>query len=134
MSNFIKKKIDVYSNISFKRAAHIKTKIAITASSSVSRSILPTRAEWLIHTHSLSSLHMIYPEDAFDGYDPFFQQVRIIVMSSGEVQSTRAKKFWCNANRIWEAGRPQAGINALKKPPIQVPHSFCTKLGKPKFT
>ena len=48
-------------------------KAVVTASSGINRKIFPTRAEYLIHMpHSLASLHKIYPDGSFDGYDILF--------------------------------------------------------------
>ena len=116
--------IDVHSNISFKRAANIKTKIVITASSSVSRSILPTRAEWLIHMpHSLSSLHMIYPEDAFDGYDLIFSAGPHHCDEFREITKARGlKNFGTVPIGYGKLDVLRQELAAKKKPPIQVPH------------
>ena len=58
---------------SFKKSARYKCKLCITASSGINRNIYKTNAVKLIHMpHSLSSLHMIYPEDAFWGFDEIF--------------------------------------------------------------
>ena len=58
---------------SFKKSARYKCKLCITASSGINRNIYKTNAVKLIHMpHSLSSLHMIYPEDAFWGFDEVF--------------------------------------------------------------
>ncbi|MBN8543783.1 MAG: CDP-glycerol glycerophosphotransferase family protein [Alphaproteobacteria bacterium] len=55
---------------SFAAAAKVPTEIAVTASSGLERNIFPTRAKYFVHMpHSIVSLHMIYPDDAFDGYD-----------------------------------------------------------------
>ncbi len=57
-------------NTSFAVAAKIPTQIAVTASSGLERNIFPTSAKYFVHMpHSIVSLHMIYPADAFDGYD-----------------------------------------------------------------
>lgn len=59
--------------LSFEEAAALKSEMVITASSGIDRTLLPTSAPHLIHMpHSLASLHMIYPEDAFRGYDALF--------------------------------------------------------------
>ena len=56
--------------ISLSAAARISCEIVVTASSGLNREIFPTRANKLVHMpHSLASLHMIYPEGTFDGYD-----------------------------------------------------------------
>ena len=48
-------------------------KILVTASSGIQRTWMPVEAKYRIHMpHSLASLHMIYPEDAFDGYNVIF--------------------------------------------------------------
>lgn len=65
--------IKVVCGISLGAAAHRRCELAITASSGLNRMIFPTRARKFIHMpHSLASLHMIYPADAFDGYDIMF--------------------------------------------------------------
>lgn len=62
-----------FSGLSFAQAASIGCEIAVTASSGLDRDIFPTSARWFVHMpHSLASLHMIYPEDAFYGYDVLF--------------------------------------------------------------
>lgn len=58
---------------SLKQAAKVAARFVVTASSGIDRKLYPTKASALIHMpHSLASLHMIYPEDAFDGYDILF--------------------------------------------------------------
>lgn len=59
--------------LTFRAAARIKCRIAVTASSGLDREIFPTRAPLFVHMpHSLASLHMVYPDGAFDGYDILF--------------------------------------------------------------
>jgi len=42
----------------------------VAASSGLERNLLPEACRWIVHMpHSLASLHMIYPPDAFDAYD-----------------------------------------------------------------
>jgi hypothetical protein len=66
-------KIKVRFGLSLAAAARIRCHLAITASSGLDRKIFPTNARHFIHMpHSLASLHMIYPADAFDGYDILF--------------------------------------------------------------
>jgi YidC/Oxa1 family membrane protein insertase len=61
------------AGVTFAAAADVRCDIAVTASSGLDRRIFPTRARQFIHMpHSLASLHMIYPADAFDGYDMLF--------------------------------------------------------------
>lgn len=58
------------SGVTFAQAAEVPCDIAVTASSGLDRRIFPTKARRFVHMpHSLASLHMIYPADAFDGYD-----------------------------------------------------------------
>lgn len=65
--------IEVVHGITLGAAARTGCKLAVTASSGLDRTIFPTRAKFFIHMpHSLASLHMIYPADAFDGYDMLF--------------------------------------------------------------
>lgn len=65
--------IKVICGISLGAAARRRCDLAVTASSGLDRKIFPTSAREFIHMpHSLASLHMIYPEDAFDGYDILF--------------------------------------------------------------
>jgi hypothetical protein len=65
--------IKARAGLSFAAAARIRCRLAVTASSGLDRKIFPTRARSFIHMpHSLASLHMIYPADAFDGYDVLF--------------------------------------------------------------
>ena len=62
--------IPARAGVSFAAAARVRCAIAVTASSGLDRRIFPTRARYFLHMpHSLASLHMIYPADAFDGYD-----------------------------------------------------------------
>jgi len=57
----------------FADAADLTSQIVVTASSGLNRGVLPTRARYFVHMpHSLASLHVIYPADAFDGYDALF--------------------------------------------------------------
>lgn len=59
--------------VSFAGAARIRARVVVTASSGLNRGIFPTRAKHFVHMpHSLVSLHMAYPEGAFDGYDWLF--------------------------------------------------------------
>jgi hypothetical protein len=56
--------------VTFAQAARTRCRVAVTASSGLDRTIFPSRAGWFVHMpHSLASLHMVYPADAFDGYD-----------------------------------------------------------------
>lgn len=65
--------IRVRVGLSLSAAARIRCRLAVTASSGLDRKIFPTRARSFIHMpHSLVSLHMIYPAEAFDGYDVLF--------------------------------------------------------------
>jgi hypothetical protein len=65
--------IKVRVGLSLAAAARIRCRLAVTASSGLDRKIFPTRARSFIHMpHSLASLHMIYPAEAFDGYDVLF--------------------------------------------------------------
>ncbi|MEP2705272.1 MAG: hypothetical protein ABJQ71_06050 [Roseibium sp.] len=65
--------IPFFDKLSFSEAAEIQCRIAVTASSGLDRSIFPTPALWFIHMpHSIASLHMIYDENAFSGYDALF--------------------------------------------------------------
>lgn len=65
--------IKAHDGLSFAAAARIPCHLAVTASSGLDRRIFPTRARRFIHMpHSLASLHMIYPAEAFDGYDVLF--------------------------------------------------------------
>lgn len=65
--------IKARAGMAFSAAARIPCRLAVTASSGLDRTIFPTRAKAFIHMpHSLASLHMIYPEGAFDGYDVLF--------------------------------------------------------------
>jgi len=58
---------------SFADAAGITARAMVTASAGIDRNILPVEAKCFVHMpHSLVSLHMIYPADAFDGYDVIF--------------------------------------------------------------
>ena len=65
--------IKARAGLSFSAAARIRCRLAVTASSGLDRRIFPTRARRFVHMpHSLASLHMIYPAEAFDGYDVLF--------------------------------------------------------------
>lgn len=60
-------------DMSLAAAARVRCQMVVTASSGLNRRIFPTRARYFAHMpHSLASLHMIYPADAFDGYDVLF--------------------------------------------------------------
>lgn len=55
------------------QVASIRCKAVVTASSGLTRDIFPTVSSVFVHMpHSLASLHMVYPENAFDGYDYLF--------------------------------------------------------------
>lgn len=70
---YIERGIPVDAIIADLKQADLKADIVVTASSGVNREIYPIAAKYLVHMpHSLASLHMIYPEDAFDGYDVLF--------------------------------------------------------------
>ena len=74
-SLYLNKNIDIIDGQknSFKKSAKYDCKLCITASSGINRNIYNTNAMKLIHMpHSLASLHMIYPENAFWGYDEIF--------------------------------------------------------------
>ncbi|MBB2777128.1 UNVERIFIED_ORG: hypothetical protein HNP28_002451 [Comamonas terrigena] len=65
--------VKVRIGLSLAAAARLRCRLAVTASSGLDRKIFPTRARSFIHMpHSLASLHMIYPAEAFDGYDVLF--------------------------------------------------------------
>lgn len=65
--------VDVDCGLTLAAAARIRCRLAVTASSGLDRKIFPTRARAFVHMpHSLASLHMIYPAEAFDGYDVLF--------------------------------------------------------------
>lgn len=65
--------ISFASGVSLAEAARRRCAVAVTASSGLDRVIYPTRAKVFLHMpHSLASLHMIYPSDAFEGYDALF--------------------------------------------------------------
>lgn len=65
--------VGVDCGVTLGQAARIKCRLAVTASSGLNRHIFPSRAKMFIHMpHSLASLHMIYPAEAFDGYDVLF--------------------------------------------------------------
>jgi len=72
---YLNNNIEVIDGISntFKKSASYECTFCITASSGINRNIYKTKAYKLIHMpHSLASFHMIYPEDAFFGYDEIF--------------------------------------------------------------
>lgn len=51
----------------------LRGRILVTASSGLPARFAPRGCEHRVHMpHSLASLHMVYPEDAFDGYDVLF--------------------------------------------------------------
>jgi hypothetical protein len=65
--------IKIVCGISLGAAASRRCDLVVTASSGLNRKIFPIQAREFIHMpHSLASLHMIYPADAFDGYDIVF--------------------------------------------------------------
>lgn len=62
-----------YQTSSWRSASRVKCRIAVTASSGISKFFFPTNAKYLIHMpHSIVSLHAVYPADAFDDYDVIF--------------------------------------------------------------
>ena len=64
------KKIKVLQNI---RPSMIETRLVVTATSGLNHQFFSDKRKILIHMpHSISSLHMIYPNGAFDGYDYLF--------------------------------------------------------------
>lgn len=82
--------INVVCGISLGAAARRRCQLAVTASSGLDRKIFPTRAKEFIHMpHSLVSLHMIYPADAFDGYDIVFAAGPQHVAEFAAIASTR---------------------------------------------
>lgn len=73
LGHYLRVGIPIKMNVSFGDAAKIKTRLVVTASSGLDRKIFPTKAAIFIHMpHSLASLHMIYPEGSFNGYDVLF--------------------------------------------------------------
>lgn len=53
--------------------SRLEARVLVTASSGLPASARPRGCTALVHMpHSLVSLHMVYPEDAFDGYDVLF--------------------------------------------------------------
>ncbi len=65
--------VNLYFGVSLKRAAKIKSKAVVTASSGLTRDIFPTTSNIFVHMpHSFASLHVIYPEGAFNGYNYIF--------------------------------------------------------------
>lgn len=67
------KRVALSNATSFAESASRRAAVAVTASSGLDRDIFPTHAKSFVHMpHSLASLHMIYPPDAFDGYDVLF--------------------------------------------------------------
>jgi len=51
----------------------LAARVVVTSSSGVPRWVMPRSARHCVHMpHSLVSLHMVYPDGAFDGYDAFF--------------------------------------------------------------
>lgn len=55
------------------KVAKISARAVVTASSDLGKDIFPTKTLLYIHMpHSLASLHMVYPEGAFDDYDILF--------------------------------------------------------------
>ena len=65
--------IGVVENVGRHVLRRCRAEIAVTASSGIPKDWFPTSAVWRIHMpHSIVSLHMIYPADAFDGYNMLF--------------------------------------------------------------
>lgn len=65
--------IRVRVGLTLATAARIRCRLAVTASSGLDRKSFATSAQHFVHMpHSLASLHMIYPAEAFDGYDVLF--------------------------------------------------------------
>jgi hypothetical protein len=68
-----KTNIKIRLGIKLGQAAKIKSKAVVTASSGLTRDIFPTSSKIFVHMpHSFASLHVIYPEGAFDGYSHLF--------------------------------------------------------------
>ena len=58
---------------SFDEIRSTPCELAVTASSGLGKDLLPGHPAKVVHMpHSIASLHMIYPADAFDGYDVLF--------------------------------------------------------------
>lgn len=66
--------IDTYQNVDSQFIQKIKAPLVLTATSSLPKSFFSKKyCKWRVHVpHSICSLHMIYPEDAFDGYNVLF--------------------------------------------------------------
>lgn len=68
-----KNNIKYYFGVKLRKAAKIKSKAVVTASSGLTRDIFPTSTDIFVHMpHSFASLHVIYPEGAFNGYNYIF--------------------------------------------------------------
>lgn len=66
-------KVSLLEAGSIKELHQCRMRHVVTASSGIPRSFFGATLQRLVHMpHSLVSLHMIYPGDAFDGYDTLF--------------------------------------------------------------
>lgn len=66
--------IALYQNVSHDFMQQCPASVVVTASSGLNKDWFSKKhCQWRIHMpHSIASLHMIYPEDAFDGYNVLF--------------------------------------------------------------
>ena len=84
--------------------------------------------------HSLSSLHMIYPEDAFDGYDLIFSAGPHHCDEFREITKARGlKNFGTVPIGYGKLDVLRQELVAKKKPPIQVLTFFLHQVGEAKI-
>ncbi len=63
----------LFFGITLREAARFKSQVIVTASSGLTKNIFPTKCKKFVHMpHSFASLHLIYPDGAFNGYDYLF--------------------------------------------------------------
>lgn len=81
------------TNVSMESTPKVKAELVVTASSGLPRSLFDSDAGAVVHMpHSLVSLHMIYPENAFDGYDVLFASGPHHVEEFASISKLRGRK------------------------------------------
>lgn len=121
--------------------ARLAAPIAVTASSGVPRSLFGGDVQTLAHMpHSIVSLHMIYPESAFDGYDVMFaagphHEAEFAAMTAAHKLGLR-RSFavgYGKADLLLEDARTQSPARASSKSvqlaPSWGPHSLLSTMG-----
>ena len=117
--------------------------VAVTASSGVPRSLFGAGVKTVVHMpHSIVSLHMIYPESAFDGYDVMFaagphHEAEFAALTAFRKLGAR-RSFavgYGKADLLLEGSRErpagQASVDSVLLAPSWGPHSLLPTLGLP---